>query len=63
MGARRAARIATAAGALALWDAAWRLLGLGDQVAPLGQWVAVALAFALLTGALAFGVAAAGTRE
>ncbi|MBP0449238.1 hypothetical protein J5Y04_06705 [Kitasatospora sp. RG8] len=66
---RRAARVATTAGALALpvslalRDTAWQLLGLGDQVDSIGQWAAFALAFALLTGALTFGVAAAATRE
>ncbi|MGW2254953.1 hypothetical protein ACWCXH_32935 [Kitasatospora sp. NPDC001660] len=66
---RRAARIATTAGALALpvslalRDTAWQLLGLGDQVDSIGQWAAVTLAFALMTGALTFGVAATATRE
>ncbi|WP_459648040.1 hypothetical protein [Kitasatospora sp. Ki12] len=64
---RRAARIATTAGAsalpvsLALRDTAWQLLGLGDQVDSVGPWAAFMLACALLTGALTFGVAAAGT--
>ncbi|MFG2918838.1 hypothetical protein ACGF0D_38880 [Kitasatospora sp. NPDC048298] len=61
---RRAVRIATTAGALALpvslalRDTVWRLLGLGDQVDSIGQWAAVTLACAVLTGALTFGVAA-----
>ncbi|MER7579719.1 hypothetical protein [Kitasatospora sp. NPDC097691] len=66
---RRAARAATTAGALALpvslalRDTVWHLLGLGDQVDSIGQWAAVTLVGALLTGALTFGVAATGTRE
>ncbi|SOB88933.1 hypothetical protein [Streptomyces sp. 1331.2] len=66
---RRAARIATTAGALtlpvslALRDTAWQLLGLGDQVDSIGQWAAVTLAFALLTGALTFGVTVTATGE
>ncbi|MFD0403874.1 hypothetical protein [Kitasatospora sp. NPDC127116] len=68
-GTRRAARIATTAGALtlpvslALRDTAWQLLGLGDHVESIGQWAAFALACALLTGALTFGAAATGSRE
>ncbi|MFF2546601.1 hypothetical protein ACFVUY_29155 [Kitasatospora sp. NPDC058063] len=68
-GTRRAARIATTAGALtlpvslALRDTAWQLLGLGDRVDSIGQWAAFALVCALLAGALTFGVAATGTRE
>ncbi|MDI2127733.1 hypothetical protein [Yinghuangia seranimata] len=63
---RRAARIATTAGAsalpvsLGLRDGIWQLLGFGHQVDSLGQWAVVALTGALLTGALAFGVAARG---
>ncbi|WP_158845116.1 hypothetical protein [Streptomyces sp. NRRL WC-3742] len=62
---RRAARIATTAGALALpvslalRDTVWQLLGFGDQVDSVGPWAAVTLACALLTGALTFGTAAA----
>ncbi|MFD7455021.1 hypothetical protein [Kitasatospora sp. NPDC059827] len=68
-GTRRAARIATTAGAsalpasLALRDTAWQLLGLGNQVDSVGQWAAFTLVFALLTGALTFGVTATATRE
>ncbi|MFI9161088.1 hypothetical protein [Kitasatospora aureofaciens] len=66
---RRAARIAITAGALtlpvslALRDTAWQLLGLGDQVDSIGQWAAATLAFALLTGALTFGVTAIAAGE
>ncbi|MGE7439299.1 hypothetical protein [Kitasatospora sp. NPDC001175] len=66
---RRAARIATTAGALALpvslalRDTVWQLLGLGDQVDSIGRWAAVTFACALLAGALTFGVAATGIRE
>ncbi|MEU4584432.1 hypothetical protein AB0F92_20400 [Kitasatospora aureofaciens] len=66
---RRAARIATTAGALALpaslalRDTVWQLLGFGDQVDSIGQWAAVSLACALLTGTLTFGVATTATRK
>ncbi|MFH9355327.1 hypothetical protein [Kitasatospora sp. NPDC017646] len=66
---RRAARTAATAGAsalpvsLALRDTVWQLLGFGDHVDSIGQWAAVALACALLTAVLAFGVAWAGSRE
>ncbi|MFF9645826.1 hypothetical protein [Kitasatospora aureofaciens] len=66
---RRAARTAATAGAsalpasLALRDTIWQQLGFGDHVDSVGQWAAVALACALLTAALAFGVAATATRE
>ncbi|MBV6695772.1 hypothetical protein KV557_01365 [Kitasatospora aureofaciens] len=66
---RRAARIATTTGALALpislalRDTIWQLLGLGNQTDSLGQWAVVTLAGALLTGALTFSVVALGTKE
>ncbi|MER7674734.1 hypothetical protein ABTY61_40610 [Kitasatospora sp. NPDC096128] len=66
---RRAARMAITASALALpvslalRDTAWQLLGLGDEVDSIGHWAAVTLTFALLTGALTFGVTATATRE
>ncbi|WP_157849635.1 hypothetical protein [Streptomyces novaecaesareae] len=65
-GVRRAARIGATAGAaalpvaLALRDALWRALGLGGRVDSMGGWAAVALAGALLTGAIAFGAAMTG---
>ncbi|MFD8786474.1 hypothetical protein [Kitasatospora sp. NPDC059599] len=68
-GARRAARIGATAGAavlplsLALRDAVWRALGLGGQVDSIGRWAVVTLAGALLTGAIAFGVAMIGTTQ
>lgn len=66
---RRAARAAATAGALALpaslglRDTVWQLLGLGEAVDSVGQLAAVVLTCALLTGALAFVVAATVARR
>ncbi|UKZ02974.1 hypothetical protein BOQ63_002265 (plasmid) [Streptomyces viridifaciens] len=48
---------------LALRDTVWQLLGFGDQVDSIGQWAAVSLACALLTGTLTFGVATTAIRK